>query len=59
MCRYILRDTSSSYVDWLFFAAYSAIANDSIQTIGTFLASNAEKKINPIIWDELVIYFFS
>jgi hypothetical protein len=27
-----------------FFAAYSAIANDSIQTIGTFLASNADKK---------------
>lgn len=27
-----------------FFAAYSAIANDSIQTIGTFIASNADKK---------------
>ncbi len=27
-----------------FFAAYSAIANDSIQTIGTFLASNANKR---------------
>lgn len=27
-----------------FFAGYSAIANDSIQTIGTFLASNADKK---------------
>lgn len=27
-----------------FFAAYSAIANDSIQTIGTFLASNAKTK---------------
>lgn len=26
------------------FAAYSAIANDSIQTIGTFLASNQDKK---------------
>ncbi|MDZ7756232.1 hypothetical protein [Rhodohalobacter sp.] len=26
------------------FAGYSAIANDSIQTIGTFLASNADKK---------------
>lgn len=26
------------------FAGYSAIANDSIQTIGTFLASNAERK---------------
>lgn len=25
------------------FAAYSAIANDSIQTVGTFLASNADK----------------
>lgn len=31
---------------WLgfLFAAYSAIANDSIQTIGTFLASNANRK---------------
>lgn len=27
-----------------FFAAYSAIANDSIQTIGTFIASNADKR---------------
>ena len=27
-----------------FFAAYSAIANDSIQTIGTFLASNANTR---------------
>lgn len=27
-----------------FFAAYSAIANDSIQTIGTFLASNSDRK---------------
>lgn len=27
-----------------FFAAYSAIANDSIQTIGTFIASNGDKK---------------
>lgn len=27
-----------------FFAAYSAIANDSIQTIGTFIASNSDKK---------------
>ncbi|MEX2362065.1 MAG: hypothetical protein WD597_00525, partial [Balneolaceae bacterium] len=27
-----------------FFAGYSAIANDSIQTIGTFLASNMDKK---------------
>ncbi len=26
------------------FAGYSAIANDSIQTIGTFLASNMDKK---------------
>lgn len=26
-----------------FFAGYSAIANDSIQTIGTFLASNQDK----------------
>ncbi|MDX1637912.1 MAG: hypothetical protein R3281_08090 [Balneolaceae bacterium] len=31
---------------WVGFAlaGYSAIANDSIQTIGTFLASNKEKK---------------
>ena len=31
---------------WLgfMFAAYSAIANDSIQTIGTFLASNSDRK---------------
>jgi len=27
-----------------FFAAYSAIANDSIQTIGTFLASNSDRR---------------
>ena len=26
------------------FAAYAAIANDSIQTIGTFIASNQDKK---------------
>ena len=31
---------------WLgfLFAAYAAIANDSIQTIGTFIASNQDKK---------------
>ena len=34
-----------------FLAAYSAIANDSIQTIGTFIASNADKK-----WYYLWIY---
>lgn len=33
------------------FAGYSAIANDSIQTIGTFLASNQDKK-----WWHLWIY---
>lgn len=33
------------------FAAYSAIANDSIQTIGTFIASNRERK-----WWELWIF---
>jgi hypothetical protein len=33
------------------FAAYSAIANDSIQTVGTFLASNADKK-----WYHLWLY---
>ena len=26
------------------FAAYAAVANDSIQTIGTFIASNQDKK---------------
>ena len=34
-----------------FLAAYSAIANDSIQTIGTFIASNSDKK-----WYYLWIY---
>ena len=34
-----------------FMAAYSAIANDSIQTIGTFIASNSDKK-----WYYLWIY---
>ncbi|MEQ9309985.1 MAG: hypothetical protein RLN90_11085 [Balneolaceae bacterium] len=34
-----------------FFAGYSAIANDSIQTIGTFLASNMDKK-----WWHLWLY---
>lgn len=33
------------------FAGYSAIANDSIQTIGTFLASNGDKK-----WWKLWLY---
>src|SRR5690606_19720618 len=28
----------------IMFAAYSAIANDSIQTIGTFIASNSDRK---------------
>ena len=27
-----------------FFAAYAAVANDSIQTLGTFIASNQDKK---------------
>tara|TARA_Y100000741_G_scaffold13075_1_gene10374 strand:- start:77 stop:1108 length:1032 start_codon:yes stop_codon:yes gene_type:complete len=38
---------------WLvfFLASYSAIANDSIQTIGTFIASNSDKK-----WYYLWIY---
>ena len=26
------------------FAAYAAVANDSIQTLGTFIASNQDKK---------------
>ena len=30
-------------MDWLPFAGYSAIANDSIQTIGTFIASNQNR----------------
>tara|TARA_S200000501_G_scaffold378445_1_gene441096 strand:+ start:11449 stop:12486 length:1038 start_codon:yes stop_codon:yes gene_type:complete len=34
-----------------FFASYSAIANDSIQTIGTFIASNSDKK-----WYYLWVY---
>ena len=37
-----------------FLASYSAIANDSIQTIGTFIASNADKK-----WYYLWIYMGS
>jgi len=38
---------------WLgfMFAAYSAVANDSIQTIGTFLSSNSDKK-----WYTLWLY---
>ena len=34
------------YAMWagFLFAAYAAIANDSIQTIGTFIASNQDKK---------------
>ena len=41
---------------WLvfFLASYSAIANDSIQTIGTFIASNSDKK-----WYYLWIYMGS
>ena len=31
------------------FAAYAAIANDSIQTIGTFIASNQDKKMVGIV----------
>ena len=34
------------------FAVYAAVANDSIQTIGTFIASNQDKKW----WDSLVIF---
>ena len=42
------------YAMWLgfIFAAYAAIANDSIQTIGTFIASNQNKK-----WWVLWIFF--
>ena len=36
--------TTVCYVGWFLFAAYAAIANDSIQTIGTFIASNQDKK---------------
>ena len=37
-----------------FLASYSAIANDSIQTIGTFIASNADKSgiISGYIWGQ-------
>ncbi|GAA5036098.1 hypothetical protein GCM10011506_31210 [Marivirga lumbricoides] len=45
---------------WLGFcmAAYSAIANDSIQTIGTFIASNSEKKWW-ILWLYIGIIFLA
>ena len=34
------------YAMWagFLFAAYAAVANDSIQTLGTFIASNQDKK---------------
>ena len=37
---------SHEFLMWtvFFLAAYSAIANDSIQTIGTFIASNKDRK---------------
>lgn len=46
---FFIAGISYEYAGWamwvgFFFAGYSAIANDSIQTIGTFLASNADKK---------------
>ena len=44
---------SHEFLMWtvFFLAAYSAIANDSIQTIGTFIASNKHRK-----WYYLWIY---
>ena len=47
---FILAGASTAYAwpiaMWIgfFFAAYAAVANDSIQTIGTFIESNADKK---------------
>lgn len=46
---FFIAGISAEYARWamwigFFFAGYSAIANDSIQTIGTFLASNTDKK---------------
>lgn len=46
---FFIAGISYEYARWamwvgFFFAGYSAIANDSIQTIGTFLASNSDKK---------------
>lgn len=46
---FFIAGISYEYARWamwvgFFFAGYSAIANDSIQTIGTFLASNTDKK---------------
>ena len=37
---------SPSIAMWVgfLFAAYAAVANDSIQTLGTFIASNQDKK---------------
>lgn len=29
---------------WLLFAAYAAVANDSIQSLGTFIESNSKRK---------------
>lgn len=47
---FILAGASTAYnwqiAMWIgfFFAAYAAVANDSIQTIGTFIESNSDKK---------------
>ena len=38
------------------FAAYSVIANDSVQTLGTWIASNNEKVNWKIMWHHL-FYF--
>ena len=39
------------YAMWtgFLFAAYAAVANDSIQTLGTFIASNQDKKM-VVLW---------
>ena len=39
------------------FAAYSVIANDSVQTLGTWIASNNQKVNWKIMW-ELRLQFF-
>ena len=41
---YVLYPYPEIAITIFFMASYSAIANDSIQAIGTFIASNADKK---------------
>ena len=49
ICSFLLAMFATPYPQYamwvgFIFAAYAAIANDSIQTIGTFIASNQDKK---------------